>query len=66
MVLSEQVSLRTVLFFYWMLGRQQARGLVCIHLQLPQEVEPCGRLHLLPVQVESQNKHGQDDGGYNF
>lgn len=43
-----------------------AWALVCIHLQLPQEVEPCGGLHLLAVQVEGQNKHGQDDRRYNF
>lgn len=48
---------QNILFYIW-------NGL--IYLQLPEEVQACGGLHLLAVQVESQNKHCQDYRGHDL
>lgn len=37
-----------------------------IYLQLPKEIKAGGGLHLLAVQVESQNKHRQDNRGHDL
>ena len=40
-------------------------GLPC-HLQLPEEVQAGGGLHLLGMQVQRQCKHQQNHGGHVF
>lgn len=37
-----------------------------MYLQLPEEVQPRRRLHLLAVQVESQHEDGQDHRGHDL
>lgn len=38
----------------------------CAYLQLPEEVQPRRRLHLLAVQVKSQHEDGQDHRGHDL
>jgi len=38
----------------------------CTNLELPEEVKPCSGFHLLGMQVERQDKDGNDDRGHNL
>jgi len=52
--------------FLWCIEKNVVLSFHLIYLKLPEEVKACGGLHLLAVQVESQNKHRQDNRGHDL